>query len=177
MPPKIAKRGTNSQIQQAIANTQASSSQDVAQPDAETQVDADTQVDDDHSSTANSQVIDDALASTADGAAASTADTTHTSADEAETETKPAAKRPAGKKVPAAATDTKDGEAKKKRRRKPDYSTFSVYIWKGLKTFLIFMLPCALMLIYTVLVMKQVHPDNSISQKAMQIMDDFIRGK
>jgi hypothetical protein len=33
------------------------------------------------------------------------------------------------------------------------------------------------MLTYAVLVMREVHPDNSISQKAMQIMDDFIKGK
>lgn len=143
MPPKIAKKGTNSQIQQAIANTQAGSSQEVAQTDAETQGDADTQVDDDPSSTANSQVIDDALASTANDAAASTADTSHTSADETETETetKPAV-RPAGKKVPSAATDTKDGEAKKKRRRKQDFSSFAIYIWKGLIIFLIFVHQC-----------------------------------
>jgi hypothetical protein len=136
MPPKRAKQGTNSQIQQAIVNTQAASQK----PDAETQVDANTQIDDDPSSTDNSQVIDDAMASTADGAATSTADTTLTSAaDETEAQPKPADKRPAGKTV-APATDTKDGEAKKKRHRKPDYSTFSVYIWKGLRIFLIFML-------------------------------------
>lgn len=125
MPPKIAKKGTNSQIKQAIANTQA------AVPDAETQVDADTQVDDDvPSSSANSDAVNDALDSTAGGAAASTADTTHTSADETENN-KPAGKRPAGKKV-AATTGTKDGEAKKKRRRKTDFSNFSIYIFRGL---------------------------------------------
>lgn len=123
MPPKIAKKGTISQIKQAIANTQA------AVPDAETQVDADTQVDDDvPSSSANSDAVNDALDSTADGAAASTADTSHTSADEAENN-KPAGKRPAGKKV-AATTGTKDGEGKKKRRRKRDYSNFSTFIFK-----------------------------------------------
>jgi hypothetical protein len=179
MPFKVAKKSTNSQIQQAIANTQAESSQDIAQPGSSQDVaqpDAETQVDDDPSSTDNSQVIDDALASTADGAATSTADTTHTSADEAEAKPEPAAKRPAGKTV-AAAADDKDGEAKKKRRRKPDYSTFSAYIFKGLPIHLIFCAAYASMLIHAILVMKQVHPDNSISQKAMQIMDDFIKGK
>ncbi|KAI4851761.1 hypothetical protein E4T44_01932 [Aureobasidium sp. EXF-8845] len=153
MPPKVAKRGTDSQSQQAIANTQSSSSEEAVQPDAETQGDADTQVDDDASSTVNSQVIDDAPASTADGAVASTADTAHSSADDAETETKPAV-RPAGKKAPAVATDTKDGEAKKKRRRKQDFSSFAIYIWK---------------------VLKQIHPDSGISKNAMQIMNDFIK--
>jgi hypothetical protein len=130
MPPKIAKKGTQAQTQRAIANTQAGSQQAATQPDAETQVDDDTQLDaDDPSSSADSNSVDDALASTADGAATSTADTTHTSNDE--TETKTAAKRPAGKKV-TAATDSKDGEGKKKRRRKNDYSNFSIYIFKGL---------------------------------------------
>jgi hypothetical protein len=134
MPPKIAKKGTLSQTKLAIANTQAGS-----QPDAETQVDANTQVDADiPSSSANSNAVDDAMASTANGAAASTADTAHTSADEAET--KPAAKRPAGKSI-AAATDKKDGEGKKKRRRKPDLSSFKLYILTGLSTCLIIVLP------------------------------------
>jgi hypothetical protein len=119
MPPKIAKKGTNAQIQRAIANTQAESQEEAAQSDAETQADADTQ----------SSAIDDALASTADGAAASTANTTHTSADEADT--KPAAKKPAGKTV-ATATDKKDGDGRKKKRRKQDPTNFSLYIFKGL---------------------------------------------
>ncbi|KAI4744286.1 hypothetical protein E4T50_05342 [Aureobasidium sp. EXF-12298] len=147
MPPKIAKKGTLSQTKLAIANTQAGS-----QPDAETQVDANTQVDADiPSSSANSNAVDDAMASTANGAAASTADTAHTSADEAET--KPAAKRPAGKSI-AAATDKKDGEGKKKRRRKPDLSSFKLYI---------------------LTVQQQVHPGCKISKNAMQIMNDFIK--
>jgi hypothetical protein len=33
------------------------------------------------------------------------------------------------------------------------------------------------MLTYAVLVLKEVHPDNGISKNAMQIMDDFIKGK
>jgi hypothetical protein len=126
MPPKIAKKGTNSQTQRAIALTQASSPDPAPQQDAETQADADTQVDEDDPS---SSAVDDGLASTADGAAASTANTTHTSADEADT--KPAAKRPAGKTV-AAATDKKDGEGKKKKKRKLDPTNFQVYIFKGL---------------------------------------------
>jgi hypothetical protein len=117
MPPKIAKKGTNSQTQRAIVLTQAESQEEAAQSDAETQADADTQ---DPSSSA----IDDALASTADGAAASTANTTHTSADEADT--KPATKKPAGKTV-AAATDKK-----KKKKRKLDATNFKLYIFNGL---------------------------------------------
>ncbi|KAH0284370.1 histone-fold-containing protein [Aureobasidium namibiae CBS 147.97] len=146
MPPKIAKKGTNSQIKQAIANTQA-------EPTAEIQADADTQVDDDvPSSSANSNTVNDALDSTADGAAASAVDTTHTSADEAENNN-PAGKKPAGKKV-AATTGTKDGEGKKKRRRKTDFSNFSIYIFR---------------------VLKQIHAENGISKNAMQIMNDFIK--
>jgi surface antigen len=82
MPPKTAKNGTNSQTQRAIALTQAESLEPTSQQDAETQADVDTQVDEDASS---SSAADDGLASTADGAAASTANTTHTSADEADT--------------------------------------------------------------------------------------------
>jgi hypothetical protein len=116
MPPKIAKKGTNSQTQRAIALTQAESQEEASQSDAETQADADTQ-------DPSSSVID-ALGSTADGAAASTANTTHTSADEADT--KPATKKPAGKTV-AAATDKK-----KKKKRKLDATNFKLYIFNGL---------------------------------------------
>ena len=107
MPPKIAKKGTKAQMDRAIANTQSDS-----QPDAETQVDVDTQVDANIPSSSADSNVDDTMASTADGSATSTAATTH-SADE--TEVEPVAQRPAGKKI-AAATDTKDGEGKKKRR-------------------------------------------------------------
>lgn len=132
MPPKIAKKGTNSQTKQAIADTQAEPHDQASQPDGESQIDAETQVDADvPSSSVNSDVVNDTLASTADGADPSTADTTHTSAaDEAENN-KPAGKRPAGKKVPASADVNKDGEGKKKRRRKKDFTNFSAYIFKG----------------------------------------------
>jgi len=169
MPPKIAKKGTTSQIKQAIANTQA-------EPNAETQVDADTQVDDDvPSSSANSDAVNDALDSTADGAAASTADTAHSSVDETENN-KPAGKRPAGKKV-AAATDNKDGEGKKKRRRKTDFSNFPIYIFRGLIVYRCHGICVYRILTCALIVLKQIHSENGISKNAMQIMNDFIKGK
>ncbi|KAG9960654.1 hypothetical protein KCU61_g6334, partial [Aureobasidium melanogenum] len=128
------------------------------QPDQETQVDENTQPDADVStSSADSDVVNDALASTADGASAATPGTAASSADEVETKPvikKPAAKKVAGKKVPA--TDgKKDGEAtKRKRRVKRDPTNFQAYIHK---------------------VLKQIHPESAIGKAAMQIMNDFVK--
>ncbi|KAG9833949.1 hypothetical protein KCU77_g12344, partial [Aureobasidium melanogenum] len=101
-----------------------------------TQVDENTQPDADvPTSSADSDIVNDALASTADGASAATPDTATSSADEVETKPvikKPAAKKVAGKKVPA--TDgKKDGEGtKRKRRVKRDPTNFQAYIHKDL---------------------------------------------
>lgn len=147
MPPKIAKKLTAAQTQHAIAQTQrAESSQatqeDAVLPDQETQVSdepqsgQDTQVDDNAqpdayvpTSSADSNAVNDVVDSTADGADATTPDTPASSTHE--TETKPAIKKPAGKKVAAAAGKTTDG-TKKKRRRKYDPTNFKAYIFKGL---------------------------------------------
>ncbi|KAH0388206.1 histone-fold-containing protein, partial [Aureobasidium melanogenum] len=174
MPPKIARKLTAAQIQHAISQTQrvgqSQTEEDEVQLDQETQVDGDTQPDQDTqvdentqpdadipTSSADSDVVNDALASTADGASAATPDTAASSADEVETKPvikKPAAKKIAGKKVPA--TDgKKDGEGtKRKRRRKQDPTNFQAYIHK---------------------VLTQVHPDCAITKTSMQIMNDFIK--
>eukprot|EP00732_Lithocolla_globosa_P003118 Lithocolla_globosa_v1_NODE_2345_length_2040_cov_269.619144.p2 type:complete len:132 gc:universal NODE_2345_length_2040_cov_269.619144:1286-1681(+) len=68
-------------------------------------------------------------------------------------EVKEGTKRPAGKapaKAAKAASST--GEGKKKRRKKRT-ETFSTYIYK---------------------VLKQVHPDTGVSNKAMSIMNSFV---
>ncbi|KAJ8326717.1 hypothetical protein BDV3_001370 [Batrachochytrium dendrobatidis] len=63
----------------------------------------------------------------------------------------PAAKKPAGKApVKTAEKKTKDATKSKKKTRKETYST---YIYK---------------------VLKQVHPDTGISNKAMSIMNSFV---
>ncbi|CAD0094488.1 unnamed protein product [Aureobasidium mustum] len=151
MPPKIAKKLTAAQTQRAIAQTQRvgesqDNQEDAVQPDQETQVDdatqpdQDTQVEDNTqpdadvpTSSADSNAVNDVVDSTADGADATTPDTPASSTHE--TETKPAiktaAKKPAGKKVAAAAGKTVDG-TKKKRRRKYDPTNFKAYIFKGL---------------------------------------------
>ncbi|KAI8815201.1 histone-fold-containing protein [Cladochytrium replicatum] len=63
-----------------------------------------------------------------------------------------AGKKPAAGKAPAKSTEKKapkDGKAKKKSRKE----TYSTYIYK---------------------VLKQVHPDTGISNKAMSIMNSFV---
>ncbi|KAI8804327.1 histone-fold-containing protein [Cladochytrium replicatum] len=63
-----------------------------------------------------------------------------------------AGKKPAAGKAPAKSTEkkaSKDGKAKKKTRKE----TYSTYIYK---------------------VLKQVHPDTGISNKAMSIMNSFV---
>lgn len=161
MPPKIAKRGTAAQIKNAIAQTQAVPSQanredhvrqaiakrqragpsqasqdDVVQPDEEIQVDDETQPEEDvPTSSADSNIVNDAVASTADGADTGTPDTIVSSAHETETEPaikKPAAKKVGGKKVPAADGKKSGNGTKTTRRRKRDPTNFSAYIHKGL---------------------------------------------
>ncbi|KAG9689776.1 histone-fold-containing protein, partial [Aureobasidium melanogenum] len=167
MPPKIARKLTAAETQHAIAQTQgheaSQSSEDAVQPDQETQTDNDTQLDqntqpgaDVPTSSGDSNVVNEALASTADGASAATPDTPDSSADETETKAaiKAATKQPAGKKV--SPTDGKtDSEGKKRKRRvKRDPTNFQAYIHK---------------------VLKQIHPDNAIGKAAMQIMNDFVK--
>lgn len=163
MPPKVARKLTATETQHAIAQTQGHEAsqvnEDAVQPDQETQLDdgtqpdqetqagndtqldQDTQVEDEiqpdanvPTSSADSDVVNDAMASTADGASAATPDTPDSSADETETKAaiKAATKKPAGKKVPAT-EDKKDGTStKRKRRVKRDPTNFQAYIHKGL---------------------------------------------
>jgi histone H2B len=78
----------------------------------------------------------------------------------------PAKSVEAGKKKPTAAAP--DGE--KKRRKKVRKETYSSYIYKGsfslhFATFFVEIL---------VIVLKQVHPDTGISNKAMAILNSFV---
>ncbi|KAH0338768.1 hypothetical protein KCU81_g7483, partial [Aureobasidium melanogenum] len=168
MPPKIARKLTAAETQHAIAQTQgheaSQSNEDAIQPDQETQTDNDTQLDqntqpdaDIPTSSGDSDVVNKALASIADGASAATPDTPDSSADETETKAaiKAATKKPAAKKVSATTDGKKDGEGKKRKRRvKRDPTNFQAYIHK---------------------VLKQIHPDNAIGKAAMQIMNDFVK--
>lgn len=145
----LAETNQDDDVQQAIAETQRAelsqvSQDDVVQPDEETQLnhgtqpDQETQVEDetqpdadDPTSSADNNIVTDAMASTTDGADAATPDTPASSANEVETKPaikKPAAKKVAGKKVPAT-DDKKDGEGtKRKRRVKRDPTNFKAYI-------------------------------------------------
>ncbi|KAG9839874.1 hypothetical protein KCU98_g14789, partial [Aureobasidium melanogenum] len=178
MPPKFAKKLTAAQIQHAIAETQRvepshADQEDEVQPDQETQVDDETQPDQEtqvnHStqpdadvptSSADSDIVNDALASTADGADAATPKTPETTVSSThEVETKPAIKKPAtkkvaGKKVPASDSKKNGDGTKRKRRVKRDPTNFKAYIIK---------------------VLRQVHPDCAITKTSMQIMNDFIK--
>ena len=158
MPPKIAKKLTAAQTQHAIAQTQRaepsqdSHQEDAVQPDQGTQVsdepqpDQDTQVDDNTqhdadapTSSADSDVVNDAVTSTADGADTATPDTPASSTHEVETKAaiktatkKPAGKGVAGKKVPAADDKKNTDGTKRKRRVKRGPTNFQAYIHKGL---------------------------------------------
>ncbi|KAK6005202.1 hypothetical protein QM012_007981 [Aureobasidium pullulans] len=172
MPPKIARKLTVAETQRAIAKTQDNESSQVGedtiendqetqvddgnQPDQETQVDDTTQSDADApTSSADSNGVNDAMTSTADGPDAATPNTPATSTHEVETKAaiKTATKRPAGKKVATGDDQTGDG-TKRKRRVKRDPTNFQAYIHK---------------------VLRQIHPDSSMSKTAMQIMNDFIK--
>ncbi|KAG9678386.1 histone-fold-containing protein, partial [Aureobasidium melanogenum] len=161
--PRVGQSQVNQPDQETQVDNGTQLDQDTqvygnTQPDQETQVDEDTQPDADvPTSSADSDIVNDAMASTADGTDAATPNTLASSAHETETKPvikKPAAKKVAGKKVPAA-DGKKDGEGtKRKRRRKQDPTNFQAYIHK---------------------VLRQVHPDCAITKTSMQIMNDFIK--
>ena len=87
--------------------------------------------------------------------------------------TSAAGKQPSASKAPAAKKTSKktapaaDGE--KKKRKKTRKETYSSYIYKGQQLDLVSGIvpdPC--------LVLKQVHPDTGISNKAMAILNSFV---
>ncbi len=81
-----------------------------------------------------------------------------------------AAKDKAGKATKTAKTT--GGEEKKKTKRKRRTETYASYIYKGLFAF-IFVLESALTPNLPS-VLKQVHPDTGISNKAMAILNSFV---
>jgi hypothetical protein len=100
----------------------------------------------------------------------------------------PADKKEAGKKTAAAPS----GE--KKKRGKTRKETYSSYIYKGMAfltgasrcasqrswnmaSIFAFQPPCTILLTRHVLVLKQVHPDTGISNRAMSILNSFVNGK
>ena len=64
---------------------------------------------------------------------------------------------------------TADPDAKKKRR-KTRKETYSSYIYKGMRFLTLIDTICA----YLLSVLKQVHPDTGISNKAMAILNSFV---
>lgn len=96
---------------------------------------------------------------------------------------KPAAKAPstaskAPEKKDAGKKTAASGE--KKKRSKTRKETYSSYIYKGLSTldffhFYFFLFLHLILTWYTVL--KQVHPDTGISNRAMSILNSFVNGK
>ena len=88
-----------------------------------------------------------------------------------------ATKQPSASKAPAAAKKTSkktapaaDGE--KKKRKKVRKETYSSYIYKGRFDFVLPLFCCHLT--DCVAVLKQVHPDTGISNKAMAILNSFV---
>ena len=79
----------------------------------------------------------------------------------------------AAKKTSKVATSGGDGETKKKRR-KGRKETYSSYIYKGMGHFDAFVSVDEPSLTWTRLVLKQVHPDTGISNKAMAILNSFV---
>ncbi|POS88348.1 histone H2B [Erysiphe pulchra] len=80
---------------------------------------------------------------------------------------KPAEKKPSASKAPAKAPVAKEAGKKtvatgeKKKRTKTRKETYSSYIYKGTKH-------------TTSFVLKQVHPDTGISNRAMSILNSFV---
>jgi histone H2B len=86
----------------------------------------------------------------------------------AKTTAKKAAKKTAVPKAPA-----KEGDEVKKKRRKARKETYSSYIYKGL--LLSSVIPSSyVLMVRGMSVLKQVHPDTGISNKAMAILNSFV---
>ena len=69
------------------------------------------------------------------------------------------------------------GDDTKKKRRKGRKETYSSYIYKGKHLFAQFRFPCIEFETdqnATCIVLKQVHPDTGISNKAMAILNSFV---
>jgi histone H2B len=81
----------------------------------------------------------------------------------------PAGKAPAEKKEAGKKTAAPSGD--KKKRTKTRKETYSSYIYKGESA--ISVLPCAFVLTCFP-VLKQVHPDTGISNRAMSILNSFV---
>jgi histone H2B len=79
----------------------------------------------------------------------------------------------AGKKTSKPAPAAADGETKKKRR-KARKETYSSYIYKGTLVTHRRVGPTKLTLQLSCAVLKQVHPDTGISNKAMAILNSFV---
>ena len=93
-----------------------------------------------------------------------------------------ASKAPAATKAPSKTTEGKkaakktskapaDGE--KKKRKKTRKETYSSYIYKGMQT-LAFLAMFGILSDELFVVLKQVHPDTGISNKAMAILNSFV---
>lgn len=102
-------------------------------------------------------------ASTAGKAPASTA----SKAPAKTTESSKAAKKTSKKTAPVAA----EGD-KKTRRKKSRKETYSSYIYKGQSHFR--HVPYLILILTRCAVLKQVHPDTGISNKAMAILNSFV---
>lgn len=93
---------------------------------------------------------------------------------------KPASKAPA---TASKAPEKKDAGKKtaasgeKKKRTKTRKETYSSYIYKGLSRLSIFSSRLFLQALLTCrAVLKQVHPDTGISNRAMSILNSFVNG-
>ena len=90
------------------------------------------------------------------------------------TASKAPAKSTEGVKATKKTKDHAPADGEKKKRKKVRKETYSSYIYKG-RLFDKRCWPiCLIVLIILLLVLKQVHPDTGISNKAMAILNSFV---
>jgi len=78
------------------------------------------------------------------------------------------------KKSTAAKKSAAPADGDKKKRKKVRKETYSSYIYKGGRLPDVQMTPCFVLKRFVFLVLKQVHPDTGISNKAMAILNSFV---
>ena len=92
----------------------------------------------------------------------------------ASTASKAPAKSTEGAKATKKTKDNAPADGEKKKRKKVRKETYSSYIYKGKFFDMQSWLICLIVLTTVLSVLKQVHPDTGISNKAMAILNSFV---